>query len=86
MFIRHDPPVQKVVLIFFKEEEQEVLGWSVNAPNLITIDNLWTILKKKLQKKICWKIWKRMCQTFDSDVVQNLNENYTTPSTRFYRS
>ena len=43
----------KMIQKFFKESKLSVLEWPGNSPDLNPIENLWAIIKKRLQKYDC---------------------------------
>ena len=84
IFQQDNAPVHKSKIIgnFFQENEWEVLEWPAYSPDLNPIENLWAILKQRLQKQtVFWEnleeklyeIWNEI----DADVVRNLYEIYT---------
>ena len=48
----------KVLQSFFKKSKLHVLDWPGNSPELNPIENLWAIVKKRLEKCDCSTITK----------------------------
>ena len=74
LIFRHDnAPVHEARIIqqFLAEEKWEVLEWPAYSPDLNIIENLWAIVKKRLQKQtVFWEnldekvmeIWSQITQ------------------------
>ena len=45
--------ISKMVRLFFENTKLPVLDWPGNSPDLSPIENLWAIVKKRLQKCNC---------------------------------
>ena len=69
---------------FFQENEWKVLEWPACSWDLNSFENLWAILKHRLQKQTVFfgenikekvsEIWNKI----DADVVSSLYKNYTS--------
>jgi hypothetical protein len=57
--------VSHQMLKFFKQNKVRVLEWPGNSPDLNPIENLWAILKKRLQKRDCTTMDKLINNVID---------------------
>ena len=63
------------MLNFFKKAKLTVLDWPGNSNDLNPIENLWAIIKKRLQKSDCsakTKLKEATIRTWYHDEVQNI--------------
>ena len=56
--ILHPDTLQKLMQSFFKKSKLHVLDWPGKSPDLNPIENLWAIVKKRLEKCDCSTITK----------------------------
>ena len=66
----------KIVIIFFKEKEQELLEWPANCPDLNPIENLWAIMKQELRNQTALQENLEKCRNLIQSVIGALSENF----------